>query len=73
MNNITSHSEKAHPILRIPIPVTGPKVTSMLWGTLDKSIITGHENGELTQWDLRVSMVVLRHIVTIHFMFMFYI
>jgi translation initiation factor 3 subunit I len=53
-----SHSEKAHPILRIPI--TGPKVTSMLWGTLDKTIITGHENGELTQWDLRVSMIMLK-------------
>jgi len=29
----------------------------MLWGTLDKSIITGHENGELTGWDLRVSTI----------------
>jgi hypothetical protein len=54
-----SHSEKALPILRIPI--TGPKVTSMLWGALDKTIITGHENGELTQWDLRVS-IILRYI-----------
>lgn len=55
----TSYSGKAHPILRIPIPNTGPKVTSMLWGPLDKSVITGHENGELTQWDLRVSVKIL--------------
>ncbi|XP_021929841.1 eukaryotic translation initiation factor 3 subunit I [Zootermopsis nevadensis] len=53
-NMTTSYSGKAHPILRIPIPNTGPKVTSMLWGPLDKSVITGHENGELTQWDLRM-------------------
>jgi len=29
------------------------KVTSALWGPLDEYIITGHENGELTQWDLK--------------------
>jgi translation initiation factor 3 subunit I len=54
------HSENSRPILRIPI--TGPKVTSMLWGDLDKIIITGHENGELTQWDLRVSVIMIRYI-----------
>lgn len=31
------------------------KVTSGLWGTLDEFIVTGHENGELAQWDLKVS------------------
>lgn len=30
------------------------KVTSLIWGTLDKTIITGHEDGAITQWDLRV-------------------
>jgi len=29
------------------------KVTSALWGTLDEFIITGHENGELVQWDVK--------------------
>lgn len=43
------------PILRIPI--TGPRVASLLWGTLDEIIITGHENGDLKQWDLRVSII----------------
>jgi hypothetical protein len=30
------------------------KVTSGLWGTLDEFIVTGHENGELVQWDIKV-------------------
>ena len=39
-------------ILRIPL--TGaPKATSILWGTLDEMIISGHENGDLAQWDLK--------------------
>ncbi|KAG1666670.1 Eukaryotic translation initiation factor 3 subunit I [Nymphon striatum] len=29
------------------------KVTSALWGSLDKSFVTGHEKGEITKWDLR--------------------
>ncbi|CAF1637323.1 unnamed protein product, partial [Adineta ricciae] len=29
------------------------KVTSSLWGTLDEFIVTGHDNGELVQWDLK--------------------
>jgi len=32
------------------------KVTSALWGTLDEFIITGHDNGELVQWDIKVNM-----------------
>lgn len=42
----------AHPILRIP--VDGAKVSSLLWGALDEFLITGHENGEIMQWDLKV-------------------
>lgn len=29
------------------------KATSSLWGSLDQSIITGHENGTITRWDLK--------------------
>lgn len=39
------------PIMRIPILQS--KVTSMLWGPLDETIITGHENGQITLWDIR--------------------
>ncbi|XP_061715620.1 eukaryotic translation initiation factor 3 subunit I [Cydia pomonella] len=41
----------ASPILKWEI--TDSKVTSMVWGTLDETIITGHEAGDLIQWDLR--------------------
>lgn len=39
------------PILRIPVP--GTRVSALLWGTLDEMLITGHENGEIVQWDLK--------------------
>jgi hypothetical protein len=43
------------PSARINITELGHrKITSALWGTLDQFIITGHENGELVQWDLKV-------------------
>ena len=28
------------PVMTIPIPTKGPKVTSLIWGTLDEQIIT---------------------------------
>lgn len=40
------------PILKWEI--TDTKVTSMVWGNLDETIITGHEAGDIIQWDLRV-------------------
>lgn len=51
--NVDESMEHADPILRIPI--NGPRVSSMLWGTLDETLLTGHENGEIIQWDLKVS------------------
>lgn len=30
-------------------------MTSLLWGPLDETLISGHENGKIVQWDLRVS------------------
>lgn len=34
------------------------KVTSILWGSLDETVVTGHESGKLTQWDLKTNKVV---------------
>ncbi|UJR21432.1 hypothetical protein I4U23_024518 [Adineta vaga] len=34
------------------------KITSALWGTLDEFIVTGHDNGELVQWDIKAMDVV---------------
>jgi len=43
---------EAEPVIRIPL--TGaPKATSMVWGNIDECIISGHDNGDLAQWDLR--------------------
>ncbi|XP_065356145.1 eukaryotic translation initiation factor 3 subunit I [Calliphora vicina] len=39
------------PILRIPMLQS--KITSMLWGPLDETIITGHDNGQISIWDIR--------------------
>ena len=38
----------------LTIPVEGSKVTAALWGPLDQYLITGHENGDLCQWDMKV-------------------
>jgi len=38
--------------------VQDSKVTSLCWGPLDETIITGHENGKLTQWDLKTNKII---------------
>lgn len=50
--NADSSIQTADPILRIPAPDS--RVSSLLWGTLDEVLLTGHENGEIIQWDLKV-------------------
>jgi hypothetical protein len=48
------------PAARINISQRGlRKVTSGLWGTLDEFIVTGHDNGELVQWDIKVDIDLL--------------
>jgi len=42
-----------NPVMKINIPTGAPKVTSMIWSGLDDQLITGHENGDLVQWDLK--------------------
>lgn len=51
VRNADSNLSTADPILRIP--VSSSKVTSMLWANLDNNIITGHENGMISIFDLR--------------------
>ena len=50
VNDFGSGSESS--MITIPIPPKGPKVTSLVWGSLDKYLITGHDNGDIVQWDL---------------------
>jgi len=42
-----------NPIMKFPIPPGGPKVSAMIWSGLDENLITGHENGDLVQWDIK--------------------
>lgn len=42
---------RAEPYLRIPSEES--KITSAIWGPLDETIITGHANGCLMQWDAK--------------------
>ena len=41
------------PIFKVAIPTGGPKVTSMIWSGLDDLLVTGHDNGDLVQWDVK--------------------
>jgi len=40
-------------IMSLPIPAKGPKVTSLIWNGLDDLIVTGHDNGDIVQWDVK--------------------
>lgn len=53
VRNADSSLSSADAILRIPM--NKDKITSMLWGSLDETMITGHSNGQISMWDLRVS------------------
>jgi translation initiation factor 3 subunit I len=48
-------SADAEPVLKLPIPPNGPKVTAMLWAGLEDTLLTGHDNGDIVQWDLKTS------------------
>lgn len=37
----------------LTIPSSESKIVSAVWGPLDESIITGHENGDLIKWDAK--------------------
>lgn len=51
VRTVDSSISHQDPILKIPI--AGSKVSSILWDNLDEMVITGHENGEIVQWDLK--------------------
>lgn len=45
------------PLWTVQMPKS--KVTSAVWGPLDELIITGHENGDLCQWDVKAQTDVM--------------
>lgn len=52
IRNVDTNMSQEHAISRISVP--GPRISAILWGALDETIITGHEDGEITLWDVRV-------------------
>lgn len=52
IKNVDAVLSQADAISRIA--VNGPRISAILWGALDETIITGHEDGEITLWDVRV-------------------
>ena len=36
------------------VPIGSNKITAAVWGPLDEVILTGHDNGDLCQWDIKV-------------------
>ncbi|GLH06521.1 Eukaryotic translation initiation factor 3 subunit I [Gryllus bimaculatus] len=52
VRNADDSIENAPPIMKIP--VSDSKITSLLWGPLDETVVTGHDKGEINQWDIRV-------------------
>ena len=45
-------TENQEPMLTFPVPKS--KITSAVWGPLEETIITGHENGDINLWDMKV-------------------
>jgi len=41
------------PLQKISIPLSDAKITSAIWAGLDDMILTGHENGDLRQYELK--------------------
>jgi len=39
--------------MSLPIPAKGPKVTSLIWNGVDDLLVTGHDNGDIVQWDVK--------------------
>ncbi|XP_058463603.1 eukaryotic translation initiation factor 3 subunit I [Malaya genurostris] len=52
VRNVDSSISSQSPVLRLTMQQQS-KITSMLWGALDETVITGHENGSMRIWDLR--------------------
>ncbi|XP_072170525.1 eukaryotic translation initiation factor 3 subunit I-like [Diadema setosum] len=48
--------ENNAPFMRIPMD--GPKITSAIWTHQDTAILTGHENGLLNLWDVKMQDII---------------
>ncbi|PVD32708.1 hypothetical protein C0Q70_08153 [Pomacea canaliculata] len=48
-----SQLESGEPSQRVALPTSDAKITSAIWGGLEDFILTGHENGEVCQFDVK--------------------
>lgn len=55
VRNVDSSINNQSPVLKLTMNQQQTKITSMLWGALDETVITGHENGSMRIWDLRTA------------------
>ena len=46
------------PLQKISQPTNEAKITSAIWANLEDMILTGHENGECKQFEVKVGQVV---------------
>jgi len=56
--DVRTFNQKGEKIMSLTIPAKGPKVTSLIWNGLDNRITTGHDNGDIVQWDIRANQKV---------------
>jgi hypothetical protein len=54
------------PLQKITISQVDSKITSAIWAGLDEMILTGHENGELRQYDMKVSYTTVKPVYSDH-------
>lgn len=55
VRNVDASISNQSPVLKLTMNQQQTKITSMLWGALDETVITGHENGSMRVWDLRTA------------------
>lgn len=56
VRNADESFSDSSPIIRMPVKES--KITSAIWGPLDRTIITGHDDGSITQWDTRNGRII---------------
>ena len=39
------------------IPISGAKITSAIWGPYEEYMITGHEDGRICHYDIKVNII----------------
>ena len=48
------------------IPMSSNKITAAVWGPLDEVILTGHDSGDLCQWDIKVDVCLIVTVIVVY-------